>query len=190
MNSPAHHAFQSLALALLSAGLFVELYAFNGWLFAAWEHAQGVNWIFLPAGFRVLLVLSMGLPGAVGILLGNLWLGRADLNPTTLLPTLSIALASGFGPWVVKCFMEKRGLLDRHLQQISSADLLQYVLLYAAFNALSHQTLHWVFHTHNAVPWVDVWPMFIGDAIGALTVLYAIKWLANGLRQLQQSARS
>lgn len=183
------HTLQIATLALVSAILFVELYQLNAWLFAAWEHAQGVNWVFLPAGIRVLLVLAMCTPGALGILLGNLWLNRDQLGLPTLLPIMSIGLASGFGPWLVKWFMEKRGLLDRQLRNISSADLLQYVLLYAAFNAFSHQTVHWVFHTPNTTPWVDVWPMFIGDAIGALVVLYTLKLLLSGLRRLQSAAR-
>ena len=174
-------------MVLLSAVLFVELFRLNDWLFSALEHSKGVNLVFLPAGFRVLLVLIMGLPGAAGIVLGNLWLDRDHLALSSLIPILSIGIASGFGPWLVRCWMEKRGLIDRHLLDLSSSQLLHFVLLYAAFNAFSHQAVHWVFSTPEAVPWVDVWPMFFGDAIGALAVLYAVKLVLSQLRRKNAS---
>lgn len=168
-------------MVLLSAVLFVGLYQFNAWLFSALEHSKGVNWVFLPAGFRVMLVMAMGIPAAIGIFLGNLWLDRENLALASWLPILATGLASGFGPWLVRVWMEKRALIDRQLQYISSARLLHYVLLYAAFNALSHQVIHWVFQTPDTLPWVDVWPMFIGDVIGALIVLYAVKLIFTTL---------
>mgnify|MGYP001346210927 CR=1 FL=1 len=54
-------------MILLSAFLFVGFFRLNDLLFIAFEHAEGINWIFLPAGFRVLLVLVLGWPGALGI---------------------------------------------------------------------------------------------------------------------------
>lgn len=169
-------------MALLSAMLFVTLFRLNEWLFAAWEHTPGVNWIFLPAGFRVLLVLGMGWPGALGILLGNLWLDQHTLSGETWPEVLSIALVSGFGPWLVKWGMERQGLLEHDLNNMNSQRLLQFVLLYAAVNALAHQLIHAVFRTPNTVPWIDIWPMFIGDALGALMVLYGFRALLRWRR--------
>lgn len=190
MKSRSLPSLQMTVMALLSAMTFVELFRLNNWLFAAWEHTQGVNWVFLPAGVRVLLVLALGLPGALGIVLGNLWLDRSQLDMPSLLPTVSIALASGIGPWLVKGFMERRGLLQRNLAHITSNRLLQYVLFYAAFNALTHQLIHWVSSTPNSVPWVDVWPMFIGDAIGALVLLYSMKLMLVSLRHCLRTPQS
>ncbi len=175
MSFLRHPRTETGCMVLLSAMLFVALFRLNDWLFAALEHSQGVNWIFLPAGLRVALVLVMGLPAAFGILLGNLWLDREHWALASMPSILAIGLASGFGPWLVRVWMEKRQLIDTQLQRLNSASLLHFVLLYAAFNALSHQLIHWVFQTPNTLPWLDVWPMFVGDAIGALVVLYAFK---------------
>lgn len=185
MNTRTPASLEISAMVLVSAMLFVELYRVNDWLFGNLEFTDGVNWIFLPAGFRVLLVLVMGLPGAVGIFLGNLWLDRQDLYVEPLLPIVAAGMASGFGPWLVRWWMQRRGLIDAQLQRITSAHLLQFVLLYAAFNALSHQLIHWGFHTPNTVPWVDVWPMFFGDLVGALLVLYAFKLVLMGWQALR-----
>src|SRR5438067_7558711 len=41
------------------------------WVFPNVEFMRGVGWIYLPAGARLLCPLLLGLPGAVGVLLGS-----------------------------------------------------------------------------------------------------------------------
>jgi hypothetical protein len=184
---PARLAWLQRALmALVSALLFVGLFRLNDWLFASLEHIKGVNWVFLPGGFRVLLVLVLGWPGALGIALGTLWLdGQSDVQSPLWHMALT-ALASGFGPWLVKRWLERRGDLSPDLQQLTSASLLHFVLVYAAFNALAHQTIAWFFEQSRHQVWIHVWPMFTGDLLGAIIVLYTLKlslpWLKNLVR--------
>ena len=68
MNCSAREILETAALILISTLLFVAFFHVNGWVFAGIEYRQGVNWIFLPAGFRVLLVLTMGIMLARGTL--------------------------------------------------------------------------------------------------------------------------
>ena len=165
-------------MVLLSALLFVGFYHLNAVLFSGpFEHAQGINWIFLPAGFRVLLVLVLGWPGALGVLGGTFWLDQERLlEPGGWFTVLVTGLASGFGPWLLKRWMEARGWLDAHLRAISAQRLLNFVLLYAALNSVSHQVIRWSLLPIDSKPWLDVWPMFVGDALGALLVLYSMKY--------------
>jgi hypothetical protein len=174
---------QWLLMTAASAFLFIQFFRLNAWLFSWLEHAQGINWVFLPAGFRVLLVLGMGLPGAVGIFCGNLWLDAENTDAQDWLSVLLIAAASGFGPWAVKFWMESRQLLDRHLHHITASRLLHFVLVYAVVNAVLHQIIRWSFDLSNSKPWLDVWPMFVGDVMGALAILYTVKFSLTWLRQ-------
>lgn len=171
-------------MVLISAFLFVEFFKLNDYLFDFLEHAQGINWVFLPAGFRVLLVLVLGLPGAAGIALGSYWLNLETYGSDGLIPNAAICLASGFGPWIVKYAMEKQGHLDHQLNNISSSKLLQFVLFYAALNAVAHQAIYWGFGISHSKPWIDVWPMFIGDTLGAMIILYLFKLSLPWLRSL------
>ena len=168
-------------MVAFSALLYVEFFYLNGLIFSQFEHIKGVDWVFLPAGFRVLLVLGMGLPGAVGILLGNCWLDRANLSQDNLWLVLATGLASGFTPWFVKWVMEQKGLLTRQLQKLTAQSLLQFVLIYAAANALAHQLVWWALKRPDSNPLVDVWPMFVGDVLGALMVLYTLKLMLPAL---------
>ena len=162
-------------MTFISALLFVAFFRLNDWLFGSLEFVKGVNWIFLPAGFRVLLVLVAGLPGALGIALGTLWLDTHSGVQTPPWQMLMTCLASGLGPWLVKCWLEKRGELHPDLQHLTSTSLLHFVLVYAALNAILHQGIHWFFEQSQSKAWINVWPMFMGDAIGALIVLYTLK---------------
>jgi len=71
MTVPFRHWGEQAALALMSAVLFVSFFEFNNWIFSSFQYSEGINWIFLPAGFRVIMVLTMGLPGAIGLILGS-----------------------------------------------------------------------------------------------------------------------
>jgi hypothetical protein len=66
MSSFIGSSLQKTALTLLSAVLFVGFFELNDLIFYSFEHKEGINWLFLPAGFRVILVLVLGLPGALG----------------------------------------------------------------------------------------------------------------------------
>lgn len=177
---------QSALLSLTAALFFVVLFRLNDFLFSFLQHTPGVNWVFLPAGFRVMLVLIMGLPGAFGIAAGTLWL---NVQSQELLPPgqmVLTCLASGFSPWLVKAWMQKRHQLDSDLQKLSAVALLHFVALYAVLNAIAHQAVRWLFMGTSRQIWLDVWPMFIGDVIGAVVVLYALKLSLPGLRRLLQ----
>lgn len=180
-------ALQWALMVLISAFLFTEFFRLNDYLFGFLEHTHDINWLFLPAGFRVLLVLVLGFPGALGIGAASLWLNIDQLDSATLPFILATGLASGFGPWCVKYVMQKRGLLHPELTNISSASLLQFVLFYAVVNAASHQLIFWGFAPESSRPWLDVWPMFVGDLAGALVVLYTFKLSLPWLRSLFQS---
>ena len=174
MNRLMRPSLEIATMVAVSAVLYVEFFHLNNLIFAKLEHIHGVNWVFLPAGFRVLLVLGMGWAGAIGILLGNCWLDRALLAQDTLL-LLATAVVSGFTPWLLKWVMEKKDLLTRQLQKLTAQSLLRFVLAYAAANALAHHLVWWVLKRPDTTPWVDVWPMFVGDAVGAMVILYTLK---------------
>ena len=181
MNLRVRQGAEMAVMVAVSALLYVEFFRLNDIFFSSFEHIQGVNWVFLPAGFRVLLVLGMGVPGATGILLGNCWLDRAHFSDDSLGLLLATALVSGFTPWCVKWVMEKKQLLSTQLQKLTAQSLLEFVLAYAICNALAHQLVWWAMKRPSTNPWVDVWPIFVGDAVGALVILYTLKLLLPAL---------
>ena len=71
---------ETAALTLGSAVPFASFFQFNSWLFSDFLYGDGISWVFLPAGFRIILIVVLGLPGAAGIMLGSWYLDRAVLD--------------------------------------------------------------------------------------------------------------
>ena len=170
------------ALILISAVLFVGFFHINNWVFSGLEYRHGVNWVFLPAGFRVILVLIMGLPASIGIMLGTWFIDSAGSENLPYVMSLLNGVVSGFTPWLVMKVLDQGGKFGPQLQELTTVKLMEFTLIYAACNAVLHQ-LSWWLRDHNSINlWVDPWPMFIGDAVGALLMLYAFKGLLGLLK--------
>jgi len=169
------YATEIAILTIVSAVIYGLGFEVQAWLFHFSEHMPGVSWFYLPAGLRVLLVLVFGLSGAAGIVLASAVINLMhmhDLNGAMLVLT---AVASGSGAWCALAFMRWRQLISANLSGLTSGALLQYALLYSALNAFLHQAVWWLFQREGAMFMVDVWPMFIGDFLGALVFLYGWK---------------
>lgn len=173
---------EQTALALSSAVLFVLFFQLNGWVFANLAYGDGISWVFLPAGFRVILVLVLGLPGAFGLVLGSWFIDSALFAADTWLFPFLNGLVSGLTPWLVMKFLAQRGWLEPQIMAMSAQRLLQLTLIFSAASAISHQLLWWLMQRPQAKIWIDVWPMFIGNALGALLMLYGFKFALDRLR--------
>ncbi|PUE48494.1 hypothetical protein B9Z45_16165 [Limnohabitans sp. 2KL-17] len=90
-----------------SAVLFACFFLVNAWLFADLVYRENVSWVFLPAGFRIILVLVLGLPGSLGIALGTWYLDRELLSTDTTRLVMLNGLVSGFMPYLVMKFISK-----------------------------------------------------------------------------------
>lgn len=175
-------ALQNMALAAISAILFVSFFQFNHWIFSSFEHSQGVSWIFLPAGFRVILVLLFGLPGALGLVLGSWYIDREMLEgPSQVLAILN-GLVSGLTPWVVLKYLTMRQWVSEKIQALTTRQLLNITLVLSAASALTHQLMWLAMGKPQVNPWVDVWPMFFGNITGALLMLYTFKFVLDRVR--------
>lgn len=169
------------ALTLGSAVLFACFFQVNAWLFADLVYRENVSWVFLPAGFRIILVLVLGLPGSLGIALGTWYLDRELLSTGTTRLVMLNGLVSGFMPYLVMKFISKGKSLNQLMQELTAHRLLNFTLIFSAANSVAHQ-LVWALHQGSTVNiLVDVWPMFIGDTLGALLMLYGFKLVLSRL---------
>jgi len=173
---------EATALTLGSAVLFAGFFVFNGWLFGDLLYREGVNWVFLPAGFRIVLILVLGLPGALGIMLGTWFLDWELMATSSMGLALANGVVSGFTPlWVLKA-LERGRRTRRLLQNMTAQQLLNITLIFAAASSVAHHLVWVLLGRENVNIWVDVWPMFVGDAIGALLMLYSFKFLLQTAR--------
>lgn len=181
-------ALENTALSLLSAVIFVGFFQFNDWVFSIFEHSKGINWVFLPAGFRLILVLLLGLPGAVGLMLGSWFIDWELIQGANPWMGFLNGVAGGLTPWLVMKLLHQRRWLSDQLHSLNAAQLLNLILISSAATAVAHQLIWWLLDRPNNNIWLDVWPMFIGNVLGALLMLYSFKFALGRWQQRQRAS--
>jgi hypothetical protein len=173
------NAYETTALMLISAVLFVGFYRLNDLIFSMFEYSEGISWVYLPAGFRVVLVLVMGLPGALGLMMGCWFIDRDLFTQDAAALAFLNGVVGGLTPWLVLKLLIHRQWLDPKLQSLHALLLLKMTLIFSATSALGHQ-LVWLFLDRPQTNiWVDIWPMFMGDALGSFLMLYGFKFVLD-----------
>ena len=175
----------SLISIAISATLYFGFFHLNDWLFKAFELHGGANWIFLPAGLRLMCTLVFGVDGAIGLLLAALLIIHSNLgiDPVT---GIGAALISSGAPYLVYLGALRAGL-PVTLDKLSAAKLSSLALIYALASSGLHS--FWFalrgFYPNFLHNWIT---MFIGDLLGTLIMIYAMKVvMAIFRRQSRQS---
>lgn len=175
---------QLLSIAA-SAALYFGFFYLNGWLFAGLELHAGANWVFLPAGLRLMCTLVLAGEGAIGVLLASLAIVALGF-PVDPLTGAGAAFLSAGAPYLAYRGALRAGM-PATLQRLSPAALGVLGLLYAFISS----TLHSAWYVWRGVSpdffhnWIT---MFIGDLLGTLIMVYALKMLLPLLRVYRRPA--
>lgn len=112
-DSPLLHA----ALVLTSALIWCAVWLANKYFLAATNVAPGIDLVFLPAGFRLLVVIVFGIWGAIGIAIADPLMFLVEFQHGSLREVVINALISGFAPYVtVRAFSRIAGIEGSLLQ--------------------------------------------------------------------------
>ncbi len=162
----------SLISIALSATLYFGFFHLNEWLFKDFELHSGANWIFLPAGLRLMCTLVLGADGAIGLLIAALALIYFSFSLDPFTGIVSALISSG-APYLVYLGALRAGM-PVSLKKLSAALLSGLALVYALVNSLLHSV--W-FAARGVYPdFVAGWfTMFVGDLLGTLIMIYALK---------------
>jgi hypothetical protein len=167
------------ALSILgSVAFYLSLARLQDWVFPNVEFIRGVGWIYLPAGARLLCPLLLGLPGAVGVLLGSWCECFFHLYPDDPLRSFAGGISSALAPYLVYLFALRVMGMQASLANLTSRRLLLLVPLFGVASPLMHHLWFWLHHDH-----VDLAQGFavmaVGDMLGAMIVLYALKGMLS-----------
>ena len=172
-----------VAISAIAWCAFVPLYAL---VFSWTEYVSGINWIYLPHGLRMMLVLLFGVAGALGFSIGAQILRWFDLDGLTQDPLIHLpiafvpGLAAYCAAWLTIRAWPGRGLLPRIGEGIPDIDGRRLILLAfvsAILNSAGHASVR-VIYGHEQQPINDDFlMMFVGVFFGALLLLYGLKQL-------------
>jgi hypothetical protein len=153
---------------------FIAMLAANEWLFTRLEFVPGINWVYLPAGMRLLCVLLFGNAGALGLLLVSWLVCFLYFFPDDTIRSFMGGLIAAAAPWVANRIAQNAFGLRASLANLSPARLLVCILLYSLASPLLHHLWFAVRGgTDNLLHSFLV--MFVGDLNGTLIVVYTMK---------------
>jgi hypothetical protein len=158
------------ALAVLCAVAYFFAFKLNFMLFESLKFSEGVNWVFIPSGLRMLLVLVLLYSGSVGIAMAscliNYMFGIEDQH----LFNIVTAIISGFAPLIARKICIDFLQLQPSLSNITSKTLFQLSIVFSLISALLHQVwFYWNDATENFIASSLV--MALGDWVGTVLVL-------------------
>lgn len=178
-EAPLRRTLSALAVVVGTAALWVALYKLNEWAFAFSSKTEAAAWIFLPAALRLVAVLVWGVAGALG-----LWLGAivtASMVFGVASPMVIVAApVNGLAPLLAVAVMRGPLALRPDLGGLSAGALAQLAVANATCSALLHSLVFFELGDPRANP-ADIFTMLIGDLVGTLVVLYALKLLLVAL---------
>ena len=166
---------KNAAIFVLSAIAYLACFKLNSWLFSA-QYAQGVNFIFLPAGVRLVVFLLFGMLGSSGIAVASIYLSRQETTGLSDLPgLLLVGAVSGYAPWIAGWVFSRVETVEVDLNQMNGKQLLQLALLSSLISGSMMQMLR-----HSGAPVEEflstAFFMAVGDFVGILLTLYAVKF--------------
>jgi hypothetical protein len=171
-------------IVLFCAVFYVYAFELNQYLFAHLTFSQGVNWVFIPSGLRLLFVLVFWEAGAIGIVIGSVYVNYTFTPDTHLFNWMS-GLLSGVSPLLAHAIATRLFGFDVSLSGFHAQQLLKVSVLFALISSVLHQG--WYFFagkTEHVISSVAV--MGLGDWLGTVLVLTAVTYAFKVYRRLVQ----
>lgn len=150
--------------------VWIMLYQVNRWVFSDAHLTGFISWIFLPAAIRMLAVMVGGWTGALGLFLGA-FLTNMMFTDLDILNGMILAALSALGPLIAVYLCTRWLNLPSDLSGLQRSQLLVFAVAGAIFNVFPHN-LYFYLTGISDDAWSGVVPMFVGDLLGTLSVLY------------------
>jgi len=173
MTSLKKRAGTQLAYVGITVIAFLGLNWINELAFIQFEQSKGINWVFLPAGIRLLATLFFGIAGFAGLLLASFYLNFHHFVFQDEVRAISGAVAGAGGPYLAYLFAKHWFDLGPRLGNLTARRLLFTGVLCGLMSPVFHHAFMWV--QTGVVDWTALTAMITGDIVGILIVLYIAK---------------
>ena len=171
----AADALLQLSMVLATIVLFSATLAVNEWLFRWLEFAPGINAVYLPAGMRLLCTLLFAEAGAIGLLAISWYVSFTIFFPGQFERPFMGGIIAAAAPYLVYRGARHFYGLEPALGNLTPRRLLALILAYSVASPLLH---HLYFALHGGEDLLRGFlVMFIGDLVGTVIVIYALKGL-------------
>lgn len=162
-----------IAMVLTTMAFFIAMLGINEWLFPRLEFVPGINYVYLPAGVRLLCTLLFAEAGAIGLLLVSWIVCFFYFFPHDYVRSFMGGILAALAPYLIYRMAQRAYGIGASLAQMTPRRLLVLTVAYSIASPLLHHLWFAIHGDKNLVPGFLV--MFIGDLSGTLIVIYAMK---------------
>lgn len=173
--SHRHNVLAMIFFVMSVAAIWIALFQLNTWLFSDAKVSGYISWVFLPAAIRMLAVMIGGWAGAFGLFVGALVTNIAFIEYEPL-NVVTLAALSSVGPLLAAYLCTRWLRLPNDLSGLNRSQLLVFAVAGAVFNVFPHN-MYFYLTGVSSDAWSGVVPMFVGDLVGTLVVLYLASFL-------------
>ena len=172
---------QKLSMIVATMVMFSAALLINELLFKQLEFAEGINWIYLPAGVRLLATLLFAEAGAIGLLLVSWLYCFFFLFPNEPVRALAGGILSSAAPYIV--YLGARRWLDLKgsLANLTPLQVLACAIALSLASPLLHHIWFALYEGREHLL-RSFAVMALGDFAGTVLLLFFTKWVM-GLSQ-------
>jgi len=167
---------QNFLMILATMVMFGAALLINELLFKKLEFAEGINWIYLPAGVRLLATLLFAEAGAIGLLLVSWLYCFLILFPHEPMRAFAGGILASAAPYLV--YLGARRWLDLQgsLAKLAAWQVLVCAIAYSLASPLLHHI--WFAFYEGRDHLLDSFAvMALGDLAGTILILFFTKWV-------------
>ena len=172
MNLSGERLLLSVVAICGVALLWLAVFNVNMWLFSHAAFSERAHWIFLPAAFRIIAVLVLGMRGGAGLMLGA-YLTLPHTNPNDFYYEILLAISSGVAPVIAVFFCKSLFTINHDLSGLNGWHVIALSVSCAVANSAVLNALMWTMGKQQA-DIEAIAAIFVGDVLGAAIVLAAI----------------
>lgn len=167
---------QNIAMIVATMVMFSAALLINELLFKQLEFAEGINWIYLPAGVRLLATLLFAESGAIGLLLISWLYCFFILFPHEPVRAFAGGILASAAPYLV--YLGARRWLDLKgsLANLAAWQVLVCALAYSLASPLLHHIWFALYEGRQHLL-RSFAVMALGDLAGTVLILFFTKWV-------------
>jgi hypothetical protein len=163
-------------MVLATILFFILTLCINEWLFSYGELVPGINWIYLPAGVRLLSTLLFGGAGALGLLIVSWLVSFFYFFPNDFMRAFAGGIVATIAPYGVYLVAQRALGLRSSLTNLTSTRLLICIIACSLASPLLHHIWFAIYEPPRPLL-KSFLVMVAGDLNGTLLVVYAAKMM-------------